>query len=154
MRRVVVLVVAIVVVTFLTSYFITLLPSAQKQQNGVRLLNASFSLSSVKSGEPVVLTVRVANELNDSVYVDVLLSIGGEVEKYVEVAGFNIKKIREGTWLWNLGLMPPGSEIKHVAKLTFNIPSGIAEIKYRLRAEFIANGTTFDSKDLLIKVSG
>ncbi|MEM2725415.1 MAG: hypothetical protein QXP47_06585, partial [Candidatus Nezhaarchaeales archaeon] len=68
-------------------------------------------------------------------------------------SGFNVVKISEGVWRWDFGVLPPLSEVKYVANLVFNIPSGIAEIKYRIYVDVVANGSTVDSRTFVIAVS-
>jgi hypothetical protein len=37
--------------------------------------------------------------------------------------------------------------------MAFNVPSGVAEIKYRVQVDVVANGSTIDSKTFIIQVS-
>lgn len=145
--------VAIATAAFLLSYLLMPTLIAQRQPQGVELIEARLTPLSVKSSQPATLTVRIANNLNENVNVTVLISINGDVEKYVNVTGFNIEKVSKGLWLWRFGVMPPSSEVKYVAKLIFSIPSGIAEIKYRVHVDYMADDTLFESEDFIIKVS-
>ncbi|MEM2213696.1 MAG: hypothetical protein QXD66_00665 [Candidatus Nezhaarchaeales archaeon] len=149
--------VAIAVIA-LMSFLIASALTPQQQQvvpefRGVKVLEAYTNPSSVKVGEPALLIVRVSNNLNHNAEVKVFISIKGEVEKYVTVSGFNVVKISEGVWRWDFGVLPPLSEVKYVANLVFNIPSGIAEIKYRIYVDVVANGSTVDSRTFVIAVS-
>ena len=156
--RVLVMVV-VAVAALLAGYFIaSALASAQPPQRqvqefkGVRVLEAYVDPSSIKAGETTHLTVRVSNSLSDFVDVKVMIFIRGEVEKYATVSGFNVAKLDEGTWQWDWGSLPPLSEVKYVANMAFNIPSGVAEIKYRVQVDVVAKGSTIDSKTFIIQV--
>lgn len=158
-RRVLVFIGAIAVaVIILMGFLVASALTPQQQQGvpefrGVKVLEASITPLSVKVGEPALLVVRVSNNLNQNAEVRVLISIKGEVERFVIASGFNVVKIGEGIWLWDFGTLPPLSEVKYVANLVFNIPSGIAEIKYRLHVDVAANGSTVDSRTFVIAVS-
>jgi len=129
-------------------------PQQQVQEfRGVKVLEAHVSPSSVRAGEVTHLTVRVSNPLGDFVDVKVMIFIKGEVEKYATISGFNVVKLDEGTWQWDFGSLPPLSEVKYVANMAFNVPSGVAEIKYRVQVDVMANGSTIDSKAFVIQVS-
>ncbi len=157
--RVLVMVV-IAIAALLAGYFIaSALASGQSQQEqnqglgGVKVLEVSINPSSVRAGEPTHLVVRVSNLLNDFADVKVMVLIKGEVEKFVTVSGFNVAKLDEGTWRWDWGSLPPLSEIKYVANLVFNVPSGVAEIKYRVQVDVVARGLTVDSRTFIVQVS-
>ena len=152
-RAAVVVGLAVVVAAFLIGYLVVPTLLAQQQPQDVELLEANIVPTSVKAGQPSSLIVRIANNLDENINVKVLLVIEGDIEKYVSITGFNVEKISNGVWQWDFGIMPPSSEVKYVAKLAFNIPSGIAEIKYRVHVDFVANGSSFDSRDFIIKVS-
>lgn len=152
-KRATVVVGLAIVAAFLVGYLIVPTLLAQQQPQTVELIEAKMIPTSVKAGQPSSLIVRIANNLDQNADVKVLLVIEGDVEKYVSITGFNVKKVSDGVWLWDFGIMPPGSEVKYVAKLVFNIPSGIAEIKYRVHADFVANGTSFNSEDFIIRIS-
>ncbi|MEM0240419.1 MAG: hypothetical protein QXP29_03015 [Candidatus Nezhaarchaeales archaeon] len=150
-------VIAIAVVALMSFLIVSAITPQQQQVvpefRGVRVLEAYTNPSSVRVGEPALLVVRVSNNLNHNAEVKVFISIKGEVGKYVMVSGFNVAKIGEGVWQWDFGVLPPLSEVKYVANLVFNIPSGIAEIKYRLYVDVVANGSTVDSRTFVIAVS-
>jgi len=151
--------VIIVVAALLAGYFLaSALASGQSPQQqdqefrGVKVLEAYVNPSSVRAGEATRLVVRVSNQLNDFVDVKVMILIKGEVEKYATMSGFNVVKLSEGTWQWGWGSLPPLSEVKYVANMAFNVPSGVAEIKYRVQVDVVANGSTIDSKTFIIQV--
>jgi|GEM_PF-1419115 hypothetical protein len=151
--------VVIAVAALLAGYFLaSALASGQSPQQqsqefrGVRVLEAYVDPSSVRAGETTHLTVRVSNPLNDFVDVKVMILIKGEVEKYATVSGFNVVKLSEGAWQWSWGSLPPLSEVKYVVNMAFNVPSGVAEIKYRVQVDVVANGSTIDSRTFIIQV--
>jgi len=152
--------VIIAAAALLAGYFLaSALASGQstQQQNqefrGVRVLEAYVDPLSVRAGEATRLIIRVSNQLNNFVDVKVMILIRGEIEKYATMSGFNVVKLSEGTWQWEWGSLPPLSEVKYVANMAFNVPSGVAEIKYRVQVDVVANGSTIDSKTFIIQVS-
>jgi len=145
--------IALIVAGFLIGYFVVPMFIHHEQPKGITVLEAYITPSEVKSEQPTSLVVRVSNNLEEYANVTVLISIEGDVERYVNISGFRISKQSPGLWNWSFGVMPPHSEVKYVAEMTFNVPSGIAEIKYRVNVYFEANGSIFDSKTFIIKVS-
>jgi len=152
--------VVIVIAALLAGYLIaSALASGQSPQQqaqelrSVKVLEAYVDPSSVRAGEMTHLSVRVSNPLDDFVDVKVVILIKGEVEKYATISGFNVVKLGEGTWQWDFGSLPPLSEVKYVANMVFNVPSGVAEIKYRVQVDVMADGSTIDSKAFVIQVS-
>jgi hypothetical protein len=117
------------------------------------VLENFVSPPSVRAGETTYLTVRLSNPLNDFVDVKVMIFVNGEIEKYVTVSGFNVVKLGEGKWQWDWGSMPPLSEIKYVVGMAFNVPSGVAEIKYRVQVDIVVKGSTIDSRTFVVQVS-
>jgi hypothetical protein len=153
-------IIVIAIAALLAGYFIaSVLASGQPPQQqslefkGVKVLENFVSPPSVRAGETTYLTVRLSNPLNDFVDVKVMIFVKGEVEKYVTVSGFNIVKVGEGTWQWDWGSLPPLSETKYVAGMAFNVPSGVAEIKYRVQIDVMVKGSTIDSRTFIIQVS-
>jgi hypothetical protein len=151
--------VIIAVAALLAGYFIaSVLASGQSPQQqgqefkGVKVLENFVSPSSVRASETTYLTVRISNPLNDFVDVKVMIFVKGEVEKYATVSGFNVAKRGEGTWQWDWGSLPPLSEVKYVAGMAFNVPSGVAEIKYRVQVDVVVKGSTIDSRTFIIQV--
>ncbi len=156
-----ILVVIIVAVAgLLAGYFMaSALASSQSSQGrvqefrGVKVLEAHINPPSINAGERTYLTVRVSNPLGDSVDVKVMILIKGEVEKYATISGFNLVKLSEGIWQWDWGSLPPLSEVKYVAGMSFNVPSGVAEIKYRVQVDVMARGSIIDSRTFIVQVS-
>ncbi|MEM4576163.1 MAG: hypothetical protein QW701_01730 [Candidatus Nezhaarchaeales archaeon] len=153
-QRVVFLGALAAVVAFLVGYFAVPALVAQERGQGVEILEAKITSASIKASEPTFLVVRVSNVQSSYTDFKVLISIKGDVERYVTIRGFNVEKIGDGVWQWSFGIMPPFSEVKYVVELTFNIPSGIAQIKYRIHVDFLVDGSTIDGRDFVVEVLG
>ena len=65
-KAVTLMAVAIVAAAFLLSYILVPTLIAQRQPQGVELIEARLAPLSVESGQPATLTVRIANNLNEN----------------------------------------------------------------------------------------
>ncbi|MEM2025838.1 MAG: hypothetical protein QXW94_06070 [Desulfurococcaceae archaeon] len=143
----------VVAAAFLLGYMIVPMLTAQSRApEQLRVVEAGVSPSVAKSGEALSLSVKVANDLGREVNFEVLLVIGGELEKYVNITGFNVEKVGHGSWRWCFGAIPSASEVKHTVKVVFSIPSGIAEVKYKVHAEFLADGRSVGGRDFVVTI--